>query len=150
VLSPTRAGRSPDPGGAPVSVAPPPTADDFGSAAELRAALRRFLHRSEEVTRLHGLTEQRYQLLLQVKALGPAATVTRLVEPLQIGQSAVTQLVNRAEQLGLLFRLRATGDARVSRLLLTEEGETRLRAAFEDLRGERERLLELVSELGPV
>jgi DNA-binding MarR family transcriptional regulator len=149
VLNPTPRGRTTQLGAAPVPVAPP-TADDYRSAAELRAALRRFLHRSEEVTRAHGLTEQRYQLLLQVKALGPAATVTHLVAPLQIGQSAVTQLVNRAEQLGLLFRLRATGDARVSRLLLTEEGEARLRAAFVELRGERERLLDLVSELGPV
>jgi len=37
---------------------------DYAEAAEFRASLRRFLRRSEEISRRHGLTPRQYLLLL--------------------------------------------------------------------------------------
>ena len=39
----------------------------YRQAAELRASLRRFMRRSEEVAARHGLTPQRHLLLLMIK-----------------------------------------------------------------------------------
>ena len=44
-----------------------PTKREFEAAAQLRIALRRFLSRSEQISRAHGLTSERYQLLLLIK-----------------------------------------------------------------------------------
>ena len=114
--------------------------EEYRRAAALRAALRRFARESERITRAHGLTAQRYELLLAIKAAEEPATVTRLCEPLQLGQSGVTQLVQRAEDLGLLARRALRGDARSHELRLTPRGERLLERAFVELGPERERL----------
>src|ERR671939_33751 len=44
-----------------------PSVDDVVHVAEFRAALRRFLRRSERVARKSGLTPQRHLLLLMIK-----------------------------------------------------------------------------------
>jgi DNA-binding MarR family transcriptional regulator len=122
----------------------------FREAAEVRAALQSFLRRSEQLTRANGLTSERYQLLLFVKVAGEdgdGATVGELSRRLELAQSSVTQLVRRAEDLGLLRRELSSRDARVHYLRLTDEGERRLAAAVEALRGERERLISLLSRL---
>jgi len=127
-----------------------PSRAEYLHAVELRRTLRGFLRRSELATRAHGLTSERYQLLLMIKAENDrngGATVTGLCEPLQLGQSAVTQLVRRAEDLGLLRRELSSRDARVRYLRLTPEGELRLAGAVAELRPERERLLAVLGQL---
>jgi DNA-binding MarR family transcriptional regulator len=122
----------------------------FREAAALRGALQSFLRRSEQLTRSHGLTPERYQLLLLVKVAGDegdGATVGELSRSLELAQSSVTQLVRRAENLGLVTRRLSSRDARVHYLTLTEEGERRLSAAVAALRGERERLISLLAQL---
>ena len=119
--------------------------EQYRRAAEIRIGIREFLHRSEDVARRHGLTPQRYQLLLLVKAFGRNATVTTICRGLRIGQSSVTELVNRAESLGLLRRVPVSGDARSNRLRLTELGEQLLAAAFAELGPDRERLVSLLA-----
>ena len=130
---------------------PPPlpriTLDELRAADQLRARLRRFLRQSEQIVRAHGLTEERYELLLAIKSTpddDEAATVKRLSDRLQLARSSATQLVRRAENLGLLRREVAPDDARIHHLHLTEEGERRLATAFAALRGERERLTKAV------
>jgi DNA-binding MarR family transcriptional regulator len=117
---------------------------DFREAAELRTALRQFLRRSEEVARRHDLTPRQYVLLLMIKACEDTpqqATITDLVTRLALTQSTVTELVQRAEEAGLVARRASPSDGRVTHLLLTPVGEQRMRAAFDELGPEREQLL---------
>jgi DNA-binding MarR family transcriptional regulator len=128
-------------------VDPSPSAE-HRAAAELRLALRRFHARTEQVTRAHGLTPQRYQLLLLIKVFEEdGATVGRLSKRLWIGQTAVTQLVRRAEDLGLIRRELSSRDARVHHLRLTPEGERRLADALAELGREREMLVAALAEI---
>jgi DNA-binding MarR family transcriptional regulator len=111
--------------------------------ADFRAALRLFLRRSERVARSSGLTPQRYLLLLMIKGApdgSEQSTVTELAERLQLAQSTVTELVRRAEEVGLVERKTSSVDGRVAHLRLTEEGERRLAKSFTSLAGEREAL----------
>src|SRR6059058_6079343 len=94
--------------------------------AEFRATLRRFMRRSERAARASGLTPQRYLLLLMIKGAADGSeqsTVTELAERLQLAQSTVTELVSRAEEVGLIDREQSDSDGRVTNLRLTPEGE---------------------------
>ena len=116
-------------------------------AAELRAALRRLTHSTEQVARRHKLTPRRYELLLFVEAAkdeGRPATVTSLCDPLQTTQGSVTQLVDGAVRAGLIKRVRDPADGRSSTLHLTKQGRRRLHSVFNALGPERERLAQLV------
>jgi DNA-binding MarR family transcriptional regulator len=121
-------------------------------AAAFRAALRSFLRDSERVALASGLTPQRYLLLLMIKGAPDGsehATITQLAERMKLAQSSVTELVQRAEDVGLIQREQAAEDARVARLGLTEEGERRFAHAFTALDIERRRLRSAVAELEP-
>jgi DNA-binding MarR family transcriptional regulator len=116
---------------------------DYAEAAEFRASLRRFLRRSEEISRRHGLTPRQYLLLLMIKAneeTPDPATISQLVERLALTQSTVTELVQRAEEAGLVTRRPSPDDGRVAHLSLTPVGAKRLQGAFEELGPERARL----------
>jgi DNA-binding MarR family transcriptional regulator len=115
----------------------------YQEAAELRTALRRFLRRSEEVARRHQLTPRQYLLLLMIKASEDSrpATITDLVERLALTQSTITELVQRAEEAGLVARTPSPNDGRVTHLSLTGIGAERFEAAFAELGPEREDLL---------
>jgi DNA-binding MarR family transcriptional regulator len=122
-----------------------PTSADFDEAASLRAALRLFLRHSETITRRHGLSPRQHELLLMIKASPEErSTVSELVELLQLTQSTVTELVQRAEEGGLLQRRQSASDGRVVHLSLTPEAEQRLREAVRELGPERQRLLSLL------
>ncbi|HEX6702199.1 MAG TPA: MarR family transcriptional regulator [Gaiellaceae bacterium] len=119
------------------------TAESAAHVAEFRATLRRFLRKSERVARASGLTPQRYLLLLMIKGapdLSEQSTVTDLADRLQLAQSSVTELVRRAEEVGLVEREASTADGRVAHLRLTPEGERRLARSFTSLAGERDEL----------
>src|SRR5919205_1551014 len=110
---------------------------------EFREALRRFLRQSERVARQSGLTPQRHLLLLMIKGApdgSEQSTVTELADRLQLAQSTVTELVRRAEEVGLVERETSSVDGRVAHLRLTEEGERRLTRSFTSLAGERDAL----------
>ena len=81
-----------------------PSLSEFREAAELRAALRKFLRASERIAREEGLTPSRYLLLLMIKTTPRAgrSTVTELAERMQLTQSTITELVTRAETAGLV------------------------------------------------
>ena len=120
-----------------------PSVDDVVHVAEFREALRRFVRRTERVARSSGLTPQRYLLLLMIKGArdgSEQSTVTELSERLQLAQSSVTELVRRAEEVGLVERETSAVDGRVAHLRLTEEGERRLARSVARLTGERDAL----------
>ena len=124
--------------------------NDVIAVAELRAALRQFLRRSERVARQSGLTPQRYLLLLMIKGApggSEQSTVTELSERLQLAQSTVTELVRRAEEAGLVEREQSRTDARVAHLRLTAEGERRLMLSFTELETERAQLRAAFAQL---
>ena len=119
------------------------TAEAAMRGAEFRAALRRFLRRSERIARSSGLTPQRYLLLLMIKGApdgSEQSTVTELSERLQLAQSTVTELVRRAEEVGLVERETSSVDGRVAHLRLTDEGERRLTRSLTSLAAERDAL----------
>ena len=118
--------------------------DEYVRVAEFRAALRRFLRRTERIARDAGLTPQRYLLLLMIKGAADGSersTVTTLAERLQLAQSTVTELVGRAADAGLVTREPSRADGRVAHLRLSERGEELLAAAFTGLEAERRSLL---------
>jgi DNA-binding MarR family transcriptional regulator len=117
--------------------------------AAFRAALRSFLRESELVARASGLTPQRHLLLLMIKGApdgSESATVSELVERLGVAQSTVTELVNRAEEAGLIEREPSDFDGRVAHVRLTKDGEERLARSFSRLEVERERLRQAFEE----
>jgi DNA-binding MarR family transcriptional regulator len=115
-----------------------PDPDELVRAAAFRSELRRFLHRTDEVVAEVGLTPQRYDLLLQLKAArGGHSTVTELGKRLYLRQTAVTELVKRAEEAGLIRRRRSELDRRVFLLELTEDGDSRVTQVFDNLRRDR-------------
>ena len=117
-------------------------------AAEFRAALRRFLRTSEDAARGAGITPRQHLLLLQIAGSeNGTATVSTLVERLALTQSAVTELVQRAEQAGLVQRSASAEDGRVAHLSLTSSGEAKLARIHDTLGRERLELRRVVDEL---
>lgn len=123
----------------------PITKDEVLQAAEFRRQLRRFQAHGDAGVRQAGLTPQRYLLLLTVKG-APDGSETRsigqLSDDLQLAQSSVTELVDRAEAAGLVARATGDADARTVLVRLQPAGEERLMAALVAVRAEREQLLE--------
>jgi DNA-binding MarR family transcriptional regulator len=125
----------------------PVSLSEYQSVAELRSALRKFLHVSERAARQHGLTQQRYLVLLMIKGAADGSersTVTTLAERLQLAQSTVTEHLARAKEAGLVTRDPSGDDGRVVFFSLTPEGERRLGALVQDLRTERATLARMV------
>ena len=122
--------------------------DEVVRAAAFRSELRRFLRRSEALAAEVGLTPQRYDLLLQLKAApGGQSTVTELGKRLHLRQTAVTELVKRAEEAGLVRRRRSESDRRVFLLELTEDGDRRVTRVFSALRRDRAAFARAFEEL---
>ena len=121
---------------------------DFEGAAALRAAVREFNTRTEDVVRVHGLTPEQYQLLLLIRVSPQEkATIGQLYKSLRRGQSAVTQLARRMENRGLITRELSREDARIRYIRLTKRGERLLTDAVTALEGERTRLLALIGRV---
>jgi DNA-binding MarR family transcriptional regulator len=123
---------------------------ELARTARFRTELRRFLRRTDAVTARSGLTSQRYDLLLMIRVgevRGMGVRVTDLCELLQLRQTAVTGLVKRAEEAGLIERVASAEDGRVSLLRLTAAGEDQLVRVFNALRKDRESLAEAFAEL---
>ena len=123
---------------------------EFEQAAAFRASLRRFHRISEDAARQAGLTPRRHLLLLMIKGAPGGAersTVSELCERLQLAQSTVTELVQRAENAGLVRRTQAREDGRIAYLTLTPEGERALQSVHDQLRPEREALAHILREV---
>ena len=115
-------------------------------AAAFRTELRRFLHRTDAVAAQAGLTSQRYDLLLMIASAGELR-VTELCEMLHLQQTAVTELVKRSEEAGLVRRRPSDDDGRVWLLRLTAEGEKRFLRAFAALGEDRASLVAAFREV---
>jgi DNA-binding MarR family transcriptional regulator len=120
---------------------------DVQRVAEFRVALRRFEARSDLAARAAGLTPQRYLLLVAIKGApdgGEQASVSELADRLEMPQTTVSDLVTRAEDVGLVVREPSALDGRVVHVRLTAEGDRRLADCLDSLdedRAELERAL---------
>jgi DNA-binding MarR family transcriptional regulator len=124
-------------------------ADSYEVAATFRAELRRFLRRSEDCSRANGITPRQHLLLLQIAgAPDGVTTVSDLVGTLSLTQSAVTELVQRAEAAGLVERSPSREDGRVVHLSLTQLGSQKLAAVHGALGPERAQLRRVMERLG--
>jgi DNA-binding MarR family transcriptional regulator len=102
---------------------------DYESLAELRYQIRRFLHFSEQASRMAGLRPHQHQLMLALKGL-PGRIRPRigvLAERLQIRHHSTVELVNRLSAGGYVRRNRMGEDRREVWLSLTPKGEKVLR-----------------------
>lgn len=123
-------------------------ADSYEVAAAFRAELRRFLRRSEDASRKNGITPRQHLLLLQIAgAPDSLTTVSDLVNTLSLTQSAVTELVQRAEVAGLVDRAPSPEDGRVVHLSLTQLGAEKLAAVHNALGPERAQLRRVMDSL---
>ena len=88
--------------------------------------MREFESRTREVARRWGLTPQRYLLLLLVKGApdgSERATMGELKDRMKLSPNTISDLVARAENVGLVTRTAAKHDLRVVHVTLTPEGE---------------------------
>ncbi len=120
---------------------------DVQRVAEFRVALRRFEARSDLAARAASLTPQRYLLLVAIKGAPDGreqASVSELADRLEMPQTTVSDLVTRAEDVGLVVREPSALDGRVVHVRLTAEGDRRLADCLDSLdedRAELERAL---------
>jgi DNA-binding MarR family transcriptional regulator len=111
--------------------------------AEFRAAMRLFDRHVERTARRHGLTPQRFLLLLQIEGTRHGSErpgVGEIAQRLQLSPNGVTELIDRAEAAGLVVREASAGDARVVHLHVTDEGRRRLEGALLEADAYREEL----------
>lgn len=115
------------------------TKADFERLSEFRYQLRRFLHMSEAILRLEGVTPVQYMMLLHIKGMPGRqwATVGELAERLQAVPHGVVALVSRCEAAGFVERRRSKSDRRQVEVHLLPYGEERLTRVAERHRGQR-------------
>lgn len=101
---------------------------DYRTLASFRAALRKFLRRSEEIVQQEGFTPQQHQTLLAIKGFTgkSAPTIKELAARLQIRHNSMVGLVNRLEQHDYVRRVVSDLDRRRVHVALTRKGETML------------------------
>lgn len=110
----------------------PPAVDDadYARLGALRAGVRGYLAWAEQRASEHGLTPAQMQLSLAVRTSGDPVgpTLTELAHTLLLRHHSVVGLVDRAEQAGLVRRIR--DDVQLSRVhvQLTSNGTQLLEA----------------------
>ena len=107
---------------------PEMSAGDFQNLLAFRTSLRRFLHWSQTQARAVGLTPAQHQLLVAIKGHpgNQAPTISDLAEYLLLRHHSVVELVDRAASAGVVARSRDAVDGRLTRVMLTPDGEARL------------------------
>ena len=101
---------------------------EYQALARLRYLLRQFLRFSEDAAADEGLTPKQHQLLLAIRGFpgGSAPTVGDAAEFLQLRHHSAVELVDRAEDAGLIKRSVDEDDRRRHRLALTKKGTNAL------------------------
>lgn len=102
--------------------------EDYWRLLEFRTAIRRFLKYSKTQAEKLDLTPTQHQLLLAIRGhRGQAApAIGDVARCLLIRHHTAVELVDRAEQAGLVKRRHDPDDQRVVRLALTRSGASKL------------------------
>lgn len=99
----------------------------YAALAGFRRALRQLMADSELICAGSGLTTQRFQALLAIRAWpGQAMSIGALAEELVLKHHSAVELVGRLEQAGLIKRHSDPEDKRRVLLSLTRIGASRL------------------------
>ena len=85
------------------------------------------------------------RILAEARGVGTVVTAGDIAERLGVTTARVAALLKRLESKGLIARRRSQADARVTEVVLTEEGSARVQAFREDVRAQ---VAMLVDELG--
>ena len=113
---------------------------DYGTLAQFRYQLRKFLAFSEAAAQQSGLTPQQHQALLAIKGFSNSEPISvgDLARILLIRHHTAVELMDRMTKLGLLSRIVDAEDGRRVLVKLTRKGEQKLRTLskihFEELR----------------
>src|SRR5207248_8790090 len=101
------------------------TRQDFERLLEFRVTLRRFQRWSEDQAQSAGLTHVQHQLLVAIKGHPGTKppTVGDLAGYLLLRPHSTVELVDRAENAGLVERIPDRSDGRVVRVGLTRTGD---------------------------
>src|SRR6266567_2828534 len=101
------------------------TRQDFERLLEFRVTLRRFQRWSEDQAQTAGLTHVQHQLLVAIKGHrgDQPPTIGDLAGYLLLRPHSTVELVDRAEDAGLVGRTPDGDDGRVTRVRLTSEGD---------------------------
>lgn len=105
-----------------------PSDKEYERLLTFRTRLREFDHWSQAAAAELGLSHAQHQLLLAVRGHGeaPGPTIGDLAAYLLVKPHTASELVARAEALGLVARVGDAADSRVVRVRLTQEGQDRL------------------------
>jgi DNA-binding MarR family transcriptional regulator len=97
---------------------------EYEALARFRHALRVFQRFSEQAARDEGITPSQHQLLLAIRGYGGGTppVVGDLADAMQLKHHSVVELIDRAEEAGLVDRAADPSDLRRQRILLTETG----------------------------
>jgi DNA-binding MarR family transcriptional regulator len=100
----------------------------FKQLLVLRTGLRRFVHWSEEQSRIAGITPAQHQLLLAVRGHPGDAepTIGELAGYLLLRPHSTSELIDRAVGAGLVTRTPDAANASIVRVALTPTGEGKL------------------------
>ncbi len=130
----------------------PLTDAEYRVLARFRAALRVFLHFSEDAARAAGVTPRQHQLLLAIRGASSPPAIGDLADALQLRHHSTVELIDRAVEAGLVERTTDDDDRRRQRLTLTRRGSAVLGSLSalhrEELRKFREEMAEVLRELG--
>lgn len=103
------------------------TQADYENLLAFRTSLRRLQHWSQDQARRAGLTPAQHQLLVAIKGHpGHGPTISDLASYLMLRHHSTVELIDRAEDAGLVSRTRDDHDGRLTRISLTPLGEQRL------------------------
>ena len=117
---------------------------DYARLAAFRAAVREFLHFSEDAAAQVGLTAQHYQAMLILRASADeSVTINDLARHLLIKHNSAVGLVDRLVREGLLVREASREDRRKVELRLSARG----RQVLAKLAGMHRRELERIGPL---
>lgn len=101
-----------------------PSDEEYRALLRFRTELRRFDQWSRDAAESHGLTHRQHQLLLAVRGFederGP--TIGDVAELLMVKHHTAGELVDRAQSLQLVERVRDPDDHRRVRLRITDRG----------------------------
>ncbi len=126
-----------------------PSDKDYERLLAFRTRLRRFDRWSRDAAAAHGLTHAQHQLLLAIRGhAGPhGPTVGDVAESLLVRHHTASELIDRAQALGLVRRDRDAEDHRRVNLRLTDRGQAVLRELTDVHLEELRRLAPLLGEL---
>lgn len=110
-----------------------PVADGDELAARWHVLLGRY-HRTNcaldrALTTEHDITVSEFEVLQQLHEAGGSIRMHGLAEQVHLTQSALSRLITRTEQAGLVTRCVCTDDRRAASVQLTDLGEGRYLAA---------------------